>query len=266
MTSSILFNPARYETVYGVSIFDDMHNYLPEVLYDTELFSSSPILMFIQRRIQTLFESDYVQNRTRYRMFQQSQRRQDSGIFTSARNLFTPLPVRSAVHTTVQEQVQTQAYPTTPAATYVDTILRTPPRIQRRMPVRTQTAFLDSTQLGSGLSALLLSAITGSDMTQSTEDLLQQSLSQFMNPVPIAPTAEQLHTATFLTVIEPPAETVCSICQDHSSEDNTSGEWRYIRHCNHAFHRSCIDHWFQEHVQCPVCRFDIRQHPMASNE
>lgn len=247
---SVLFNPVRHETVYGVSIFDDLHNYIPEILYDTELFSSSPILMFIQRRVQTLFESEYIQNRTQYRMFQQAQRRSTSGILTSARNLFTTAPVQA------QAPVHAQNSSVTPVTTYVDTIMRTPPRIQRHTPIRTQTAFLDSSQLGSGLSALLLSAITGSDTTLNTEDLLQQ----FINPVAVAPTEEQLHRATFLTVIQPSAEIVCPICQDHSSDDNTTGEWRYIRHCDHAFHRSCIDHWFQEHVRCPVCRFDIRQH------
>ncbi len=241
---SALFNPSRYETVYGVSLFDDLHNYLPEILYDSELFAS-PILALVQRRIQSLFEPEFIRNRTQYRMFQQPQRRRASGIFTSARNVYTPAPF--------QEPLQT---PATPPRTSVPSLLQTPPRIQRRIPVRTQTSFVDSTQLGSGLSAILLSALTGSD-----ESSFQQSLAQFMNfdPVPVAPTNEQLDRATFLTSIEPTADVVCSICQDHNSEENTSREWRYIRFCNHAFHRTCIDHWFQEHVQCPVCRFDIRE-------
>ncbi len=258
--SSVLFNPSRYETVYGVSLFDDLHNYLPEILYDSELFQS-PMISFLQRRIQTLFESDFVQNRTRYRMFQQTQRRLTSGIFTTARHVHTPAPFQEPIYTatattvpiTSPISVASVMETLTPPRTGVSSLLQTPPRIQRRNPIRTQTAFLDPNNLGSGLSALLLSAITGSE----------DSLAQFMNfdPVPVRPTEDQLQRATFLTIIEPPNDVVCSICQDHASEENTSGEWRYIRHCNHAFHRTCIDHWFQEHVQCPVCRFDIREHP-----
>jgi hypothetical protein len=267
-SQSSLFNPTRYETVYGVGLFDDLHNYLPEILYDSELFLA-PMMTFLQRRVQTLFESEYVRNRTQYRMFQQSQRRRDSGVFIPARSIHTPAPFQEPIYSTTATTIPTPVTiasvteTITPPRQVRTSVLQTPPRIQRRNPIRTQThtAFLDPTNLGTGLSAILLSALTGTD-----EPTFQQSLAQFMNfdPVPVAPSEEQLSTATFLTSIEPPNDVVCSICQDHNSEENTSGEWRYIRFCNHAFHRTCIDHWFQEHVQCPVCRFDIRQHPMEA--
>lgn len=28
--------------------------------------------------------------------------------------------------------------------------------------------------------------------------------------------------------------------------------------CFHKFHRECIDEWFKNHVQCPICKVDIR--------
>jgi hypothetical protein len=33
---------------------------------------------------------------------------------------------------------------------------------------------------------------------------------------------------------------------------------RTLTHCNHYFHKNCIDVWFESHVHCPICRYDIR--------
>lgn len=46
----------------------------------------------------------------------------------------------------------------------------------------------------------------------------------------------------------------CSICL---------GQWehgdvvRLLPSCNHAFHRPCIDAWFMDHANCPICRSQI---------
>ena len=36
---------------------------------------------------------------------------------------------------------------------------------------------------------------------------------------------------------------------------------RRIHHCNHIFGTTAFDNWFERNVRCPVCRFDIREHP-----
>jgi uncharacterized paraquat-inducible protein A len=79
-----------------------------------------------------------------------------------------------------------------------------------------------------------------------------------LSPVPVIPTRAQIADATVLTSLAPPADVVCPICQSH--EDANSDEWRIIRHCQHRFHRDCIDTWFEQNVHCPVCRFDVRNH------
>jgi hypothetical protein len=43
---------------------------------------------------------------------------------------------------------------------------------------------------------------------------------------------------------------------------------RRIHYCRHSFHEESFLSWFQNHVRCPVCRHDIREHssPPATNQ
>ena len=77
----------------------------------------------------------------------------------------------------------------------------------------------------------------------------------FMDPVAIRPTAQQITAATE-SVSQVPVDTNCPICQDAL----TSNAVR-IRHCNHTYHQSCLDSWFTMSVRCPVCRYDVRGGP-----
>jgi hypothetical protein len=72
----------------------------------------------------------------------------------------------------------------------------------------------------------------------------------FMEPVPVAPTAAQLATATETDV--PMTDAQCSICQE-SIERGTR-----IRQCGHCFHAECITQWFEMNPRCPMCRHDVR--------
>lgn len=74
----------------------------------------------------------------------------------------------------------------------------------------------------------------------------------FMDPVVVRPTAQQITSATE-TVSQPLTGTTCPICQDALTTDATR-----ITHCNHTYHRSCLHSWFTMSVRCPVCRYDIR--------
>lgn len=100
------------------------------------------------------------------------------------------------------------------------------------------------------------------------ETLLQASLllnpnrtpANFMSPVRVFPSEAQVTTATRLEAVILEGE-VCPICQDVFA---IADEKRVINACNHGFHRSCIDTWFEENVHCPVCRHDIREVPTNS--
>lgn len=78
----------------------------------------------------------------------------------------------------------------------------------------------------------------------------------FMEPISVRPTSAQIAAATRVAPLPIETET-CTICQDTITGNQPA---RQILHCEHWFHRDCIDPWFQQNVRCPVCRFDIREH------
>jgi Ring finger domain len=80
---------------------------------------------------------------------------------------------------------------------------------------------------------------------------LDLSGNNFLEPVPVVPTQEQIASATDRHVGV--TDTVCSICQE-----NVTCATR-IRRCGHCFHSDCISQWFTMNPRCPMCRIDIRE-------
>ena len=50
--------------------------------------------------------------------------------------------------------------------------------------------------------------------------------------------------------------TSCSICRNDFEENEIV---RKLNNCNHIFHMSCIDTWFETNIRCPICRNDLRE-------
>ena len=83
-----------------------------------------------------------------------------------------------------------------------------------------------------------------------------QLWTSFRQPVVVRPTDETIaQTTTVVQGTTLPPNTTCAICQEGITVTDTA---RKINHCDHLYHQSCIDQWFQRSVQCPTCRFDIR--------
>ncbi len=240
------FNPARYEHPYGIDLLDDIHNLFPEVLYDNLLFHPNVLVSFFQRRVEQLFAREFARNRTQYRMFQQARRRRESGIFQPASLVYSlPSPAHSSTTTAATAPLNRTVYPTQPVTT------------EESEDVNEQL-----NQFAEQILSSVLAGFGGTSPLRSSIPILMSATTRTipvdMTPVPVVPTAEQIQAATILTSLPPPADVVCTICQD--SEVVGQSEWRIIRHCNHRFHKSCVDRWFQQNVHCPVCRFDIRDH------
>jgi hypothetical protein len=245
------YNPARFEYPYGVGLLDDLHNVLPEVLYDSQMFAAQPFVNLLQHRVETLFEPEYARAKANYRLFQLESRRREAGI---------PLPanlvrgVRGPAAAAPAPPINRMRFRTT-----------APSVIQ--MPLN---AFFGGGSGGSGSGSSSTSA-DGYSMSS-----MYSFLSDFFNILgtsgdaaatgadeddPQIPTSGQIATATLLTSVEPADDVCCAICQDHSPPAGTPRRntgWRIIHHCSHRFHAECINQWFQRSPLCPVCRYDIR--------
>ena len=102
-----------------------------------------------------------------------------------------------------------------------------------------------------------LSSFLSSEYSAPAPSVLQglSQLNDLLRPVIIRPTEQHLAENTYVYRSEIALNDNCSICQDPMEAGQ---ETRTILACSHCFHRDCIDRWFQEHVQCPTCRHDVR--------
>ncbi len=90
---------------------------------------------------------------------------------------------------------------------------------------------------------------------------LDPSFVNYLNTVvPVRPTNEQIQNATreirYRDITNPPNES-CPISLDRFEPDDLVSQ---INHCGHIFCQTELQEWFQDHVRCPVCRYDIREY------
>ena len=208
---------SSYETIYGVGLLDDIHNYFPALLYEPSTFSSvRDVLTYVQSQTRSRFDLFSVGTSSYYG--------QDSLRPAAARGGLAGVGGARAA---------------TPAAT-----LRSGLSTLYNYPIRVNTYYDDAFANNTFLSALL-------------RGIISESAAAPMTPVIVRPSPEQIAARTTEStydgnLIEPP---VCSICQDILQVQDTT---RRINHCQHLFHKNCVDVWFQSNVRCPVCRHDIR--------
>ena len=83
-----------------------------------------------------------------------------------------------------------------------------------------------------------------------------RNMDQFLQPVVVHPTSEQISANTTLGRLVSDTDHACAICQDALTSEQ---EGRKLNACGHWFHKNCIDTWLERDVHCPVCRHDIRE-------
>jgi hypothetical protein len=263
---------SSYHRHYDSHFFDDLHNYLPALLYEPERFSSVRDVL------------DYVrsQARRRFDLFSSGEREHlraaSAAAHSAARPPPPPAPPLATTTPATRPSVRVQGSPS-PA----------PPQIQRRAAPGTSHRTLSV--LGSLLGGaplptrggadpfevfdamnptleMMTTVLGGPQFTQpsdSLSNLLGTLLAAgmppgpvappgFMDPVPVRPTDADLERETVEETVDAEEE-VCAICQDGMDPGSTA---TVISNCDHRFHPGCIDTWFQRSAQCPVCRYDIR--------
>lgn len=258
---------SNYETLYGVHLLDDLHNYFPALLYDSSEFHSvQSVLRYVQQQTRTRFDlfsyglREYLSTRPQ----------QVSSVRQTMRASGTSVPL-----------VRPGGPSTFPVG--LDAAASTPP--QTRIRPLTVDINLNSLRQGdeeeeeeeeeeqgvppleTALSQALLSLLQLQPGTLGQEYTLTgavlrgmggggRGMDQFLQPVVVRPTAEQIEANTTLGNLVSDTEHACAICQDALTSDQ---EGRKLNACGHWFHKQCIDTWLSGNVHCPVCRHDIRE-------
>jgi len=70
------------------------------------------------------------------------------------------------------------------------------------------------------------------------------------------PTVKQINEATIVESYQSSEShhELCSVCLESFEDRQVT---RKILECQHNFHITCIDHWFEKSGACPVCRLSI---------
>ena len=89
---------------------------------------------------------------------------------------------------------------------------------------------------------------------------VENILADFLNPVVISPTSQQIEVATrnvrYGNITRPLNESCCFTLETFREDDVVT----MIRHCQHIFSRESLQNWFRSNYRCPICRYDIRRY------
>jgi ribosomal protein S27E len=268
-----------------------MHNYFPDFLYNNSRFTNiREVFNYINTMIQNQFdvfghgrslyrentrvsqyrtsESDAVQANTQTAARSSTRASRDTSTAAAPAPAATPA---AAPRNQRQPRILSASYSVYPQLNQIiDEIsfggLLPTPFISQNVGLNDVSNSQIGQQTEEILGQLLDRTLTPSNATDSLSIFFQTLLnprsiptgsSQFMEPVQVRPTAQQIADATSLIRLEHNNnEVTCAICQD---EINNTQIVRRINHCSHCFHQNCVDQHFQNSVRCPMCRHDIRE-------
>ena len=239
---------SQQQNIYPVQLLNDLHNYFPDILYNSGRFRNVQDLLDYIRSVADT--SPYARGQAQYNNRQ------------TARSVATAHPSRQNSYPVGPPPPAAPVPP--PAAPVSVAASHAPPPSTAFSQVYLNTMFDDGTPVtttrvrmplnGIGSNALMTTLLSGlfSDIMGSGPNL-----NTFLNErVAVYPTNEEIETATSRYNATRRQEDICAICQD---DIEANQDMRRINHCGHYFHRDCIDTWFQGNVHCPTCRHDIRE-------
>ena len=243
---------SQQQNIYPVQLLNDLHNYFPDILYNSGRFRNVQDLLDYIRTVADT--SPYARGQAQYNNRQTARATAAAPPYPSRQNSYPPVgPVPPAP---IPPPPPVTTIPATIPATggaggvshvYLNTFLDEPPAAPSATRVRVPLT-------GAGSNALMTTLLSGlfSDIMGAGPNM-----NAFLNErVPVYPSNEEIETATSRYNASRRQEDICAICQD---DIEANQEMRRLNHCGHYFHRDCIDTWFQGNVHCPTCRHDIRE-------
>jgi len=224
-------------TPYSISLLNDLHNYFPDLLYQSQRFQSVPdVLQYV---ISVANQNPYERARASY-VTRATQVTQSS----------PAAPVAPSATSSTARRVPNPSTDNSAAAFYQlihGARLPETEMVFSSRPSRSSSsrAFMG----GDSSSDTILSSLIGQIFeAPSLQTFLDQT-------VTVHPTAEQINQHTIATTAPRTMDDNCAICQDPIEQGQ---QMRILNYCTHLFHSNCIDTWFTTHVTCPTCRHDIR--------
>ena len=257
---------------YDNTLLNDLHEIIPEALYDSDLFNA-PLLRFFQQRIGHMFPA-YHRERGFYLRDQADSRRH---AFRSTRLSRMPNPVVTSSPPPRESVVQTYD-----PSTINDTFLRglllsimaenaglssTSTSVTAPAPAEETSASAEEEEEAPSPPPRIqrnIHRLVRTERAGITVTIPGGSTTTWWDPVSVRPSVTTYSRNTVLVDASGvPAGTVCTICQSAPGDDLSGASvldtmWRKLRGCQHFFHKRCADTWFQNHIQCPNCRADIR--------
>ena len=252
---------------YESSMLNELHDIIPEALYDSDMFNS-PLLRFFQQRVGHMFPA-YHRERSLYLRDQAESRRH---AFRSTRLSRMPNPVVQAAPAPAPAIVQPYE-PSTISDTFLRSLLLSivaenavTPTVPTAPSEPTDSASVEEEEAPPppvprthrNVHRLVRTERSGITVT------IPGGTTTWWDPVSIRPSPGVYNRNTVLVDASGvPAGTVCTICQSSPGDDLSGATvletvWRKLRGCQHSFHKRCADRWFENHIQCPNCRADIR--------
>ena len=177
------FQP-RFEHAYGFSFLDELHNFFPELLYDTHIFDHAPV-NWMRHRMQTLFPAVFARNTHLYGIYQQTQRRQAFQEWIARQNppqppveptlTQTPTPPVSTTPVTAPPVTTPVTAPTPPATTEQPAVetqiqVRTIPLVQSDHLIHTLLAGMMNSVRSGEIRPPIVSRAAQSSATNETDD------------------------------------------------------------------------------------------------
>ena len=272
-----------FEEYYGYPFLDELHNFFPDFLYNNQRFSSvSDVFTYLNTQMSNRFNLYSVARHRHRRPVRRAagapapQRPvpyfDDMNYIDSQINNHNNNNNNNINNNNINTQytpsnmygsAQAAAAPFSPVAAATNRVAPgvsiVPPQRRAAQPAVDffSTEFIIREPLGglttAGLAGLA-SLLSPELQPRNLSDLFAQ-IPGFADPVVVRPSANEIATATTIQTQIGAHGEVCAICQD---EIIPNCQTRKINHCDHKFHKGCIDTWFAQNVHCPVCRHDIR--------
>lgn len=265
-----------YETLYGVGLLDDLHNYFPAILYDSGRFHNvSELLTYIQSNARNRFDlfsfgqRAYISRHAPPPAPTIPSRAPRTRISATLSSLIAPLQTSipaSVPHIDLSgNHIESDTEEESNHNSETEDSHELPPLMSPSNSTTRERQFQYlADPLSDNQAMNLINLLIGGLNTTALPSLRTREInldlgsirlpSQFMEPVIVRPTQEQIEagsTRAFPSEVSP-----CSICQE-DIQINEMG--RRLTACGHTFHIRCIDRWFNENVHCPICRHDIRE-------